>query len=528
MKMNKLLRYGIISVVLLVIGGSSVLYYYVQTLEPRARARVIKALEDRFDADVDLKSLDITLFPKATVVGTGLSIRHKGWSDQHPLIAIRRFSAQTDLISALGPRNEVSMVQLEGLEIHIPPRGRQALKQGMGGKSKGEDSQSGGDTTRFRFNIQTIIADGTLLEIEPKQAGKSPLDFEIRRLTLHSVGPGQPMKFQAQLTNPKPPGLIDSKGEFGPWQRDDPRQSAVSGKYAFNHADLSVFKGIAGILSSSGSYRGVLEEIQVDGTTDTPDFAIKRGGAPVHLITKFHAIVDGTSGDTLLKPVDALLLNTEFICNGGVVHRPGEKGKTVSLDIETKHGRVEDILTLVAKQDKPLLTGNINFKTKFELPPGNQDVMDKLQLDGNFGLLSATFASSKVQQGIGTLSRRAQGISKKEEPESPKTVASDFRGRFRLRNGLATFSNLSFVVPGATVNLDGKYNLRSQEIDMHGLFRMEATLSQTQSGVKSWLLKPLDPFFKKDGAGFQIPIKITGTKDHPSFGPEFHRDKTPK
>jgi hypothetical protein len=53
---------------------------------------------------------------------------------------------------------------------------------------------------------------------------------------------------------------------------------------------------------------------------------------------------------------------------------------------------------------------------------------------------------------------------------------------------------------------------------------MKATLSDTQSGIKHWLLKPLDPIFKKDGAGFEVPVEITGTKDQPEVGTQvFHK-----
>jgi len=97
-------------------------------------------------------------------------------------------------------------------------------------------------------------------------------------------------------------------------------------------------------------------------------------------------------------------------------------------------------------------------------------------------------------------------------------VVSNLRGRFKLHNGLASFSQLSFQVPGALISLNGRYDLRSEKIDMQGLFRMQATLSDTQSGVKHWLLKPFDPLFKKNGAGFQVPLEIKGTKDHPEVG----------
>ena len=94
-------------------------------------------------------------------------------------------------------------------------------------------------------------------------------------------------------------------------------------------------------------------------------------------------------------------------------------------------------------------------------------------------------------------------------------MVSNLRGRFKLRNGLASFSRLSFQVPGALISLNGTYDLRSEKMNMQGLFRMHATLSDTQSGVKHWLLKPFDPLFKKDDAGFQVPLEIGGTKDHP-------------
>jgi hypothetical protein len=41
------------------------------------------------------------------------------------------------------------------------------------------------------------------------------------------------------------------------------------------------------------------------------------------------------------------------------------------------------------------------------------------------------------------------------------------------------------------------------------------------------LLKPVDRFFSKDGAGTEIPVKITGTKSEPHFGVDFgHKDES--
>jgi hypothetical protein len=523
--MRKALVYGAVAVLVLAIGAGIAGYFYIRTLGPRLKNRAVQALADRFDADVELKSLQFSLFPPS-VGGDELTIRHKQWNDPHPLIRIRRFRATPDLLTLFDRRNLVRVVRLEGLEIHVPPRGRSTMAHGLEANQEVASGEPGRDTTRFRFLIEKIVADGTLLEIEPKTEGKDPLQFEIKELTMRSVGPSQAMAFDAKLTNPKPPGIIDTTGSFGPWQRDDPRSTPVSGDYSFQQADLGVFHGIHGILSSKGKYGGVLQHITVDGETDTPDFGLKSGGHPIHLKTTFHSVVDGTNGDTILDPVDATFLRSEFICRGGVVHLPGKKGKTVSLDAVARHARIEDILKLVVG-GKTILTGGVDFQSKIEIPPGPEEVLDKLDLDGQFGLHSANFTSSQIQSRVETLSKRAQGISKKEAEEgqeSPETVVSNLRGKFKLRNGLASFSRLSFQVPGALISLNGSYDLRSEKIDMQGLFRMQATLSETQSGVKHWLLKPFDPLFKKNGAGFQVPLEVGGTKDHPEVGTHvFHK-----
>jgi hypothetical protein len=38
------------------------------------------------------------------------------------------------------------------------------------------------------------------------------------------------------------------------------------------------------------------------------------------------------------------------------------------------------------------------------------------------------------------------------------------------------------------------------------------------TGWKSVLLKPVDPFFHKNGAGTEVAIKVTGTQSEPHFG----------
>jgi hypothetical protein len=40
---------------------------------------------------------------------------------------------------------------------------------------------------------------------------------------------------------------------------------------------------------------------------------------------------------------------------------------------------------------------------------------------------------------------------------------------------------------------------------------MDTDISHTATGFKSWLLKPIAPFFKKKHVGAMIPVAVTGT-----------------
>jgi hypothetical protein len=85
-------------------------------------------------------------------------------------------------------------------------------------------------------------------------------------------------------------------------------------------------------------------------------------------------------------------------------------------------------------------------------------------------------------------------------------------------------------VPGATVDLSGSSNLKLQTLGLTGTLQMEATVSKAVGGFKSIFLKLVDPFFRKNGMGAVVPIKITGTFDAPNVGLNLRpgKAKTPK
>src|SRR5262249_9740827 len=159
-----------------------------------------------------------------------------------------------------------------------------------------------------------------------------------------------------------------------------------------------------------------------------------------------------------------------------------KKGHYIRLDVVSQKARLEDVLALATKGDKPFMTGVLNLKTKFLQPPGPVKVLDKLKLDGDFDVTDGQWASEELREKLESFSRHAEGKPKDEEAGSSVT---DLRGHFRLDNGVMTFTHLTFGVPGASILLNGTYNLRDEDLDFHGQLRMKARLSQTVTGAKS-------------------------------------------
>jgi hypothetical protein len=235
----------------------------------------------------------------------------------------------------------------------------------------------------------------------------------------------------------------------------------------------------------------------------------------VHLKTTFHAVVDGTSGDTYLEPVNAQFLNSSLVARGSIEGQEGVKGKTISLQVTMDKARIEDLLRLVMKGNKPpVLTGAVQLKTKFDIPPGKDDVIDKIRLDGNLKIANARFSDNAIQDKVDTLSRKGSGRPGDEQIDN---VASNLSSHLVLKDTMATLPDLTFSVPGARVDLQGTYDLDEELIDFDGHLRLDAKISQTMTGFKSILLKVVDPLFKRDGAGAVLPIRITGTRSDPSF-----------
>jgi AsmA-like C-terminal region len=463
---------------------------------------VTKELADESDSKVTAGSFRATYFPHPGCVLEHVIFQHNASGRTPPLIIVKRITIRSTFTGIFA--RHVKLLLVEGMHILIPPLGSEPFKT----------------PRRSSVVIDDLVADGTVLEVASRDPGTPPLQFSFRGFEISDVGSNSPAVFKATIANPEPPGQITTTGRFGPWNPDEVGQTAVSGDYRFERADLGVFRGISGILGSSGKYNGTLEQIDVRGSADVPLFAVTRSSHQVPLRTQFHAVVNAENGDVLLQDVNANLLQTTIWTQGSVAGESGQAGKTASLTMASKDGRIQDLLLLFTNSPQAPMSGIVSFNARISLPPGEESFLKKVELQGDFGIDAGSFSKSDTQRGVNSLSQGAQGIKnpKEEDNATLPNALSDLRGHVLLRHGIATLSNLSFGVPGAFAQMQGSYNLITEKIDLHGTLKTQAEVSKTTHGIKSLMLKVLDPFFKNKPDGYLAPVEITGTYDHPIFG----------
>ena len=505
----------LISAMVLLVVGEVVL----RRAAPILKGRVVQTLSDRFNSHVELDELDVSIMRGLEVSGKGLRIFAPddvvAAGAKAPLIAIQGFQFHTGVIGLFVKPMHVGTVHAQGLSIHIPPR-----EMRNAGQASGEPRHK----YKIKIVVDEIVFDDSELVIGTSKPNKDPKRFVLKHIVLHDVGPNAAWPYDATLTNAIPKGDIHATGTFGPWNTESPGDSGVTGKYTFDHADLNTIKGIGGMLSSIGTFNGQLNKIQAQGTATVPNFSLDTANHPMPLKTKFTVLVDGMTGDTYLQSVQALLGSSAFTCSGQVVNVKG-KGHIIDMDVDVPKGRIEDFLQLAVKTEPTVMTGVMQTRTKLHIRPGKESVSQKMSLAGEFQLNSIEFTRPAVQSKVDMLSARAEGHP--DEKDKGMDVTGQMTGEFKMDNGELNFSDLHYAIPGATVNLQGVYSLDGKKFDFYGKVRTEAKLSQmVASWWKSLLLKPVDPFFAKNGAGVEVPVKVTGVNGDPKFGLDFgHKDK---
>ena len=499
----------------------------LREIEPMLRRKVVQTLSAQFHSPVELDRLQLSMRKGLLVTGGGLRILYLAGPTKPdarpnapPMLTVADFEFSTGWRELLKPRTRVVSVKVRGLQVNIPP------KQERGGTMPDDPKRKG--QPRLGIVVDMIECTDARVVIETTAPGKKPLEFAISRLVLTDVGAMQPFRYDAVLVNPKPVGDVRSVGHFGPWQDDNPRDTPLDGSYEFTHADLSSIHGIGGILVSRGRFGGTLGSIAVEGVTDTRDFRLDVSDHAMPLHTDFRALVDGTTGDTRLEEVKAQVGRSELTAAGAVTRSdkvPGHTtGHTIDLGVVMEKGRIEDMLALGLKANPTLMRGALALKTHLLIPPGKVSVSRKMRLEGTFAIRGAEFNDSRMQQKVDALSMRAQGKPKLANARDAEMVASSLTGKFSQADGVVDVSELNYQMPGAQVQMTGTVELAASTFEFHGKVRTEATASQMTTGWKSLLLSPLDGLLKKNGAGVELPVKMTGTRSTYDLRLDFPHD----
>ena len=123
------------------------------------------------------------------------------------------------------------------------------------------------------------------------------------------------------------------------------------------------------------------------------------------------------------------------------------------------------------------------------------------------------FANAGVQGKVDELSRRGQG---KPSDETIVKVPSDMRGGVRLRRQQLSLPAVVFAAPGRDHRRVGRLRpRRASSCAFRGVAKLDAAMSRTQTGARRFLLRPIDPLFRKRGAGTRLVVDVRGTRATP-------------
>lgn len=493
---KKILRWSILIAALFgfaIVAASLVLGF----TWPFTEANVIQQLQFATSSTVQVGAFHRTFFPPGCVLEAVVLRRGTTAANQATLNVNRII-----IVGSL-PRlfaKHLALIRLEGAHAVFPTIGN-------GTEWK---------PTRSTVVVDKLVANDALLEFVSQGKKEKPVRFIVHEFTGTHLADRDPMRFEVRVQNPIPPGEVDAKGSFGPWNIDQASKTPLSGTYVFRQADLGIFKGIGGILSSTGKFQGTLDGISVEGATKTPDFWVRGSTHKLDLSTDFGADVDPGNGDVALHRVTARIRQTTIFSRGSVRSQSNRPGKAAAIDLSVPNGRIQDLLLLFVSEKQSPLSGTVSIKARALVPPGEKTFLKKLRMTGDFGVADALFSKLGTRQDVDKLSATARG--KVNQLDDPESVLSDLQGHVVVENGIASFSDLSFRVPGAHARLHGTYDLITEKIDLHGILSMDASLPKATSGVKSFLLKALNPFLKKNHrGGAKFPVSITGTYEQPRY-----------
>jgi hypothetical protein len=492
--------------IVVVLASAGITYLLVNW--PFARQRLIDALQESSVRTVTIGRFRRTYFPPGCVA-EDIRFLHRRDKNKPPLITIQAIVVEGSYLGLIRSPARLTKVLVRGMHVTVPPT--------QPGETNPVMPLTDVNSKR-PIVIGTVIADGTVLDFISSRQGTERFQLVLEKLALEGVGNNKPISYRASIQNSDPPGLIQSTGRVGPWVSDDPGQTSVIGSFSYEHANLGVFSGLSGILSSGGQFSGKLTQIKILGNYEVANFHVAHSAHTQRLMAAYQATVNANNGDTLLDQIQSHFNRTVLVLKGAVSGASGSKGKVVTLDVVTKQGRIEDLLDMFLSAPRPALTGSIDARAKVIVPPGQMELLQKIDVVGDFGVTEGKFTNHNTQSVLNKLSSSAEQNAGNADKENPETALSNLKGHITAKNGLATLTDVSFGMPGAQAQIHGTFNLLTEEVNLHGVLITDGKLWVATSGFKSLLMHALTPFLKHSSHMTSVPFKITGKYPDPTIG----------
>lgn len=469
--------------------------FFAEAHWPYRYRNVKPLLENVFASQITVTKYSRTYFPRPGFAADGMTLTRKG-ADQGmpPIGTAQHVLVQGGWLDLLMLREHVELVDVTGMHAVIPAAGSDARKKEFPAGSSADFA--GPDTS-----IGKLVLHDAVLEIQ--RADEGPLVFPIHKMVLHDVAKGQAVRYELDMINAMPSGHILAHGSFGPLLPHNLGDTQLSGDFTFDEVQLKDIGTLRGVLNASGHFDKTLSSIHCKAHSDTPAFAVA-DGRPIHVSSDVHCTINGLNGDTILNEVDLRMGSTPVTLRGSVAGEP----KVTKLSVDVARGRVQDLLQPFSEK-KPPVTGPVMLRAKAQIlaAPRGTKFLERLRMEGSFDIPSEKLTNKQTEQSLSEFSGREQG-AKGDEDEAD--ALSSLRGSATIRDGVVSSQSLAFAVAGANAEFHGTYSLKNKQVNMAGTLRTEKDLSHATTGFKSFLLKPISPFFKRKDAGAVVPVTITG------------------
>ena len=216
------------------------------------KAQVIALLTEELESEVTIEKLEGRVFPRVAVSGRGRRHPSEGPDrrtapDHHRDVRNPRVAARPDAQTTARRRSAV-----EGIAGQMPPRDGEESRT----RRRRRTRRSMRTAKAAAGHHRALEAPDTVITLIPKRAGKQPKVFTVHHLVMDVARHQRNDALHRHADKSRAKGRDRNLRHLRPVERGAPARTPITGKYLFANANLDTIKGLAGILSSTGEFKG--------------------------------------------------------------------------------------------------------------------------------------------------------------------------------------------------------------------------------------------------------------------------------